>query len=41
MSKLTWLTQEIDGLKEQGLYNNIRTMARRRARASSWTEKMF
>ena len=26
MSKLDWLTQEIDGLKEQGLYNNIRTI---------------
>jgi glycine C-acetyltransferase len=24
MSKLDWLTQEIDGLKEQGLYNRIR-----------------
>jgi glycine C-acetyltransferase len=27
MSKLNWLTQEIDGLKEQGLYNNIRTIS--------------
>lgn len=26
MSKLDWLTQEIDGLKEQGLYNHIRTI---------------
>jgi glycine C-acetyltransferase len=26
MSKLDWLTQEIDGLKEQGLYNRIRTI---------------
>jgi glycine C-acetyltransferase len=26
MSKLDWLTKEIDGLKEQGLYNNIRTI---------------
>ena len=26
MSKLDWLTQEIDGLKQQGLYNNIRTI---------------
>ena len=26
MSKLDWLTQEIDGLKNQGLYNNIRTI---------------
>lgn len=26
MSKLNWLTQEIDGLKEQGLYNRIRTI---------------
>jgi glycine C-acetyltransferase len=26
MSKLDWLTQEINGLKEQGLYNNIRTI---------------
>jgi len=26
MSKLDWLTQEIDDLKEQGLYNNIRTI---------------
>ena len=26
MSKLDWLTQEIDGLKEQGLYNNIRAI---------------
>lgn len=26
MSKLDWLTQEISGLKEQGLYNNIRTI---------------
>ena len=25
-TKLDWLTQEIDGLKEQGLYNNIRTI---------------
>jgi glycine C-acetyltransferase len=27
MSKLDWLTQEIDGLKEQGLYNRIRTIS--------------
>ena len=27
MSKLDWVTQEIDGLKEQGLYNNIRTIS--------------
>jgi glycine C-acetyltransferase len=26
MSKLDWLTQEIDGLKDQGLYNRIRTI---------------
>jgi glycine C-acetyltransferase len=26
MSKLDWLTQEINSLKEQGLYNNIRTI---------------
>jgi glycine C-acetyltransferase len=26
MSKLDWLTQEIDNLKEQGLYNRIRTI---------------
>jgi len=26
MPKLDWLTQEIDGLKEQGLYNRIRTI---------------
>ena len=26
MSKLDWLMQEIDGLKEQGLYNRIRTI---------------
>jgi glycine C-acetyltransferase len=26
MSKLDWLAQEIDGLKEQGLYNRIRTI---------------
>jgi glycine C-acetyltransferase len=26
MSKLDWLTQEIEGLKEQGLYNHIRTI---------------
>ncbi|MCC6501138.1 MAG: glycine C-acetyltransferase [Anaerolineales bacterium] len=26
MSKIDWLTQEIDGLKEQGLYNRIRTI---------------
>ena len=26
MSKLDWLTQEINGLKEQGLYNNICTI---------------
>ncbi|HEY3474168.1 MAG TPA: glycine C-acetyltransferase [Anaerolineales bacterium] len=26
MSKLDWLHQEIDGLKEQGLYNRIRTI---------------
>ena len=25
-TKLDWLTQEIDGLKEQGLYNRIRTI---------------
>ena len=25
-TKLDWLTQEINGLKEQGLYNNIRTI---------------
>ncbi len=25
-NKLTWLAQEIDGLKEQGLYNRIRTI---------------
>ena len=25
-TKLDWLTQEIDGLKEQGLYNHIRTI---------------
>ncbi|MBI5842385.1 MAG: glycine C-acetyltransferase [Chloroflexi bacterium] len=25
-AKLNWLTQEIDGLKEQGLYNRIRTI---------------
>ncbi len=27
MSKLDWVTQEIAGLKEQGLYNNIRTLS--------------
>jgi glycine C-acetyltransferase len=27
MSKLDWLTQEIEGLKEQGLYNRIRTIS--------------
>ena len=26
MSKLDWVTQEINSLKEQGLYNNIRTI---------------
>ncbi|HEY5731203.1 MAG TPA: glycine C-acetyltransferase [Anaerolineales bacterium] len=26
MSKLDWVTEEINGLKEQGLYNNIRTI---------------
>ena len=26
MSKLEWVTQEINSLKEQGLYNNIRTL---------------
>ena len=26
MSKLDWLTQEIEGLKDQGLYNHIRTI---------------
>src|SRR5512139_238511 len=26
MSKLDWLNQEIEGLKEQGLYNRIRTI---------------
>jgi glycine C-acetyltransferase len=26
MSKLDWLTQEIDGLRDQGLYNRIRTI---------------
>jgi len=26
MSKLNWLSQEIDGLKKQGLYNRIRTI---------------
>jgi len=26
MSKLDWLTREIEGLKEQGLYNHIRTI---------------
>ena len=26
MSKLDWVTQEIAGLKEQGLYNRIRTI---------------
>jgi glycine C-acetyltransferase len=26
MSKLDWVTQEIEGLKEQGLYNHIRTI---------------
>ena len=26
MSKLDWVTQEINSLKEQGLYNNIRTL---------------
>ncbi|MBV6451457.1 MAG: putative pyridoxal phosphate-dependent acyltransferase [Anaerolineales bacterium] len=26
MSKIDWLTQELDGLKEQGLYNRIRTI---------------
>jgi len=27
MSKLDWVTQEINSLKEQGLYNNIRTLS--------------
>ena len=27
MSKIDWLKQEIDGLKEAGLYNNIRTLS--------------
>lgn len=27
MSKIDWLQQEIDGLKETGLYNNIRTLS--------------
>jgi len=27
MSKIDWLQQEIDGLKEAGLYNNIRTLS--------------
>jgi len=27
MSKLDWVTQEINDLKEQGLYNNIRTLS--------------
>jgi len=27
MSKIEWLQQEIDGLKEAGLYNNIRTLS--------------
>jgi glycine C-acetyltransferase len=27
MSKIEWLEQEIDGLKEAGLYNNIRTLS--------------
>ncbi len=27
MSKLDWVTQELAGLKEQGLYNNIRTLS--------------
>jgi glycine C-acetyltransferase len=27
MSKLDWLTQEIEGLKDQGLYNHIRTIS--------------
>ena len=26
MSKLDWLTQEINGLKDAGLYNRIRTI---------------
>lgn len=26
MSKIDWIQQEIDGLKSQGLYNNIRTI---------------
>ena len=35
MSKLDWLTQEIDGLKEQGLYNRIRTIGSASSRARS------
>ena len=27
MSKIDWLQQEIDGLKEAGLYTNIRTLS--------------
>jgi glycine C-acetyltransferase len=27
MSKIDWLRQEIDGLKEAGLYNTIRTLS--------------
>ena len=27
MSKIEWLQQEINGLKESGLYNNIRTLS--------------
>ena len=27
MSKIDWLQQEIDGLKEAGLYNTIRTLS--------------
>ncbi|HNQ94610.1 MAG TPA: aminotransferase class I/II-fold pyridoxal phosphate-dependent enzyme, partial [Anaerolineales bacterium] len=27
MSKIDWLAQEIDGVKEQGLYNRIRTIS--------------
>ena len=27
MSKIEWLQQEIDGLKQAGLYNNIRTLS--------------
>jgi len=27
MSKIEWLQQEIDGLKQAGLYNTIRTLS--------------